>query len=353
MSATTSTASSDAAGQAVRGRAVQISKPNAAFELVDVTYAVPGHEEVRIKIEACGVCHSDSFPVQGHFPGLQYPAVPGHEIVGKVDAVGSGVTRLKVGDRVGVGWHGGHCHECLACRQGDFICCDKLDTPGITIAGGYAQYGNYREEVCALVPDGLSSVHAAPLLCAGVTTFNALRHSGAIAGDTVAVLGLGGLGHLGVQFANKMGFRTVGIARGADKAAFARELGAHEYIDSQEADAVQKLIKMGGARVILATATSARAMAPFIDSLGLNGHLMIVGASMEPLEVNTIALLGKRRSISGWPSGVASDSEDCMRFAALHGIKPMTEVFALADAAQAYERMMSGQARFRAVLEIK
>ncbi len=333
------------------GRAAQLVKPNTKLEFVSKNYAAPAARQVRIKIEACGVCHSDSFTFLGAFPGTVYPAVPGHEVVGIVDAVGDGVSRLKKGDRVGIGWHGGHCHECISCRSGDFIACIKLQTPGITINGGYAEYANFAEEVCALVPPELSPSEAAPLMCAGVTTYNALRNAGARPGDIVAILGMGGLGHLGIQFANKMGFRTIAIARGSDKAAFAKQLGAHHYIDSEAADAVDNLSKLGGAKVLLSTITNSDAMSPWVDALAINGRMILVGADMKPMQVSPVTMLRGRRSVTGWPSGTAKDSEDCLKFAALMGVRPMIEKFPFDKAQEAYERMMSGKARFRVVLE--
>lgn len=328
-----------------------ISAPGKGFEFKEVAVNAPTDHDVLIKIEACGVCHSDSFAMHGSFPGLNYPIVPGHEIVGIVEAVGARVGRLKVGDRVGVGWHGGHCSTCQSCRSGDFITCAKLETPGITKNGGYAQYGIFPEHACASVPAGMDPAIAAPLLCAGVTTFNALRNSGAVGGDTVAVLGLGGLGHLGVQFAAKMGFRTVAIARGDEKAEFAKSLGASVYINSEKEDVPKRLMEMGGAKVALATVTNSKAMSVLVDGLCIGGKLLIVGADMESLDVSPIKLIGGRRSITGWPSGTAKDSEECMEFAALTGIKPMIEKFKLKDATAAYERMISGKARFRVVIE--
>jgi D-arabinose 1-dehydrogenase-like Zn-dependent alcohol dehydrogenase len=333
------------------GRAAQIVKPNTALEFVSKSYAAPAPREVRIKIEACGVCHSDSMTFAGIFPGTVYPAVPGHEIVGIVDAVGDGVNRIKKGDRVGVGWHGGHCHECTSCRSGDFITCEKLKIPGISINGGYAEYVIFSEEVCALIPAELSPSEAAPLLCAGVTTYNAIRNAGARAGDVVAILGMGGLGHLAIQFANKMGYRTVAIARGSDKAAFAKELGAHQYIDSEKPDAVETLNKLGGAKVLLSTITNSDAMSPWVEGLGVNGRMVLVGADMKPMQVNPVSMLLTRKSITGWPSGTAKDSEDCLKFSALMGIRPMIEKYPFDKAKEAYERMMSGKARFRVVLE--
>lgn len=333
------------------GRIAQVSKPGGSLEFAKKEFGELGRRDVRLKIQCCGVCHSDSFAFHGGFPGLSYPMVPGHEIVGIVDEAGPEVGRLRVGDRVGVGWHAGHCSECESCRRGDFITCEKLQVPGITIHGGYAEYAVFPEDVCARVPEQLKSAEAAPLVCAGVTTYNALRNAGARSGDTAAILGLGGLGHLAVQFANKMGFRTVAIARGKDKESFAKELGAHEYIDSEEAGAVEKLKKAGGARLLLSTVTNSDAMTPWIDGLSVNGKMILVGADMKPMPISPTALLGQRRTLAGWPSGTAMDSEDCMNFCALTGIRPMIEIFPFDKAAEAYERMMSGKARFRVVIE--
>ncbi len=333
------------------GKAGVIEAAGGKLQMKDREFAAPARKQVLLKMQACGVCHSDSFAFSGHFPGLQYPSTPGHEIVGIVEEIGADVKRLKKGDRVGVGWHGGHCSECTACRAGDFISCNKLQTPGITFPGGYSEYGLFPEEVCAVVPEKMSSTEAAPLLCAGVTTFNALRHSKAIPGDTVAVLGLGGLGHLAVQYANKMGYHTVAIARGDDKKDFAFKLGAHAYINSETQNGAEELQKLGGAKVILATVTNSKAMSALVDGLCIGGQLLIVGADIEPLNVSPIQLIGGRKSITGWPSGTAKDSEDCLRFSALHNIKPMVELFSFAQANEAYERMMSGKARFRAVID--
>jgi D-arabinose 1-dehydrogenase-like Zn-dependent alcohol dehydrogenase len=331
-------------------RAVQIAKPHAPHELVERPVPKPERREVRIKVEACGICHSDSYPVEGTFPGIKYPIVPGHEVAGRVDAVGADVTTWKVGQRVGVGWFGGNCGVCPSCRRGDFIHCRVGKVTGLHYDGGYAEYMVAPIEALAAIPDDLSAVDAGPLLCAGITTFNALRHSGARAGDLVAILGIGGLGHLGVQFARRMGFHTVAIARGQDKKALALELGAHRYIDSQAEDAAKVLTKMGGAKLILATVTNAPAMTAVIEGLGIDGKLLVVGASPEPIEVTPIQLLGARREIAGWPSGTAVDSEDTMRFSTLQGVKPMIETYPLEKAADAYARMMSGKARFRVVL---
>ena len=331
-------------------RVVQVPRPNGAFELVERDIPEPGISSVRIKISACGICHSDSFTKEGTWPGIQYPRVPGHEVAGIIDAVGAGVVGWSAGQRVGVGWHGGHCGYCDSCRRGDFVTCKIApQIPGITYDGGYAAYMIAPAEALALIPDDLSPVEVGPLMCAGITTFNALRHSGAGPGDVVAVLGIGGLGHLGVQFAAKMGFETVAIARGADKGQLAKQLGARHYIDSQAQDPAAELSKLGGAKVILATATSGKAMGAVLGGLGVGGKLLIVGAA-DPLEVAPILLISGRRSVMGWPSGRSIDSQDTLRFSALTGVRSMNEVFPLERAAEAYERMMSGKARFRVVL---
>jgi D-arabinose 1-dehydrogenase-like Zn-dependent alcohol dehydrogenase len=310
----------------------------------------PGPREVRVKVQACGLCHSDSLTKEGHWPGIQYPRVPGHEISGVIDALGKEVPKWRAGQRVGIGWYGGHDGYCESCRRGSFITCQNLQIPGITRDGGYADYVVVPFEALASIPDDLSAVQAGPLMCAGITTFNSLRHSGAGPGDLVAILGIGGLGHLGVQFASKMGFRTVAIARGRDKEKLARELGAQRYIDSQSENVAEALKGMGGAKVVLATATSAPAMAATVGGLGVDGKLVILGAAMEALEVNTIDMLGGRKSVQGWPSGSSIDSEDTMAFSAMTGVRPMTEEYPLEKAAEAYERMMSNKARFRVVL---
>ena len=332
-------------------RAAQVTRPNGPLEIVEREIPEPGGGTVRIKVEACGVCHSDSFTKEGTWPGIQYPRVPGHEIAGIVDAVGSGVAGWKEGQRVGVGWHGGHCGYCDSCRRGDFVTCQIApQVPGIAYDGGYAEYMIAPAGAVALIPEGLSAVDVGPLMCAGVTTFNSLRNSGARPGDLVAVLGIGGLGHLGVQFAAKMGFRTVAIARSLDKEPLARKLGAWSYIDSKTQDPAAELLKLGGAKVILATVTSGKAMSAVLGGLGVNGKLIILGAAGEPLEVPGIPLLLGRRSIMGWPSGSSIDSQDTLAFSKLTGVRAMNEVFPLERAAEAYEHMMSGKARFRAVL---
>jgi D-arabinose 1-dehydrogenase-like Zn-dependent alcohol dehydrogenase len=332
-----------------RMKVVQVGKANSGLEVVERDVPEPGSRQVRIKVEACGVCHSDMLTVVGAFP-IQYPRVPGHEVVGVIDSVGADVPDWKPGARVGVGWHGGHCGHCNSCRRGDFITCREQKIPGISYDGGYAEYMIAPFEALAAVPDDLKSDEAAPLLCAGITTFNALRHSGARAGDLVAVLGVGGLGHLGVQFANKMGFRTVAIARGADKGPLAKKLGAHIFIDSTAQNPAAELTKLGGAVVILATVTDAKTMSAVIPGLAIDGKLVVVGVSGEPVEVPPLAIIGARRSVLGWPSGTAPDSEDTLNFSVLTQVRPVIETFPLVKAAEAYAHMMSGKARFRVVL---
>jgi D-arabinose 1-dehydrogenase-like Zn-dependent alcohol dehydrogenase len=333
-------------------RAVQIAKAGGPLEVVERDIPEPGRGAVRVKVQACGICHSDSIVKDGVMP-IQYPRVPGHEVVGVIDSVGEGVDDWKAGQRVGIGWHGGYCGKCEPCRRGQFFACVTGQVTGITYDGGYAEYMVASTTALALIPDELNFVEAGPLVCAGVTTFNALRNSGAVAGDTVAILGLGGLGHLGVQFAAKMGFRTVAIARGADKAAFAKKLGAHHYIDSQAQDVAAELQKLGGARIVLATVTDAPAMTATINGLGAKGQLYVLGAPHEPLTVAAFPLIAGKRGVQGWYSGVSIDSQDTLAFSALAGVKAMIETYPLEQAAQAYERMMSGKARFRVVLEMK
>jgi D-arabinose 1-dehydrogenase-like Zn-dependent alcohol dehydrogenase len=334
-------------------RVVQVAEPNGPLTLVERPIPEPRAGEVRIRVEACGVCHSDSFAKIGAFPGLAYPLVPGHEIAGVIDAVGPGVADWRAGQRVGVGWHGGHCNHCRPCRRGDFTSCVNLKIPGINMDGGYAEFMIAPVEGLALIPDDLKALEAAPLLCAGITTFNALRNSPARGSDTVAILGIGGLGHLGIQFAVKLGFRTVAIARGRDKEALARKLGAHHYIDSDGEDPAAELQKLGGARVILATVTSAKAMTRTIGGLGIDGQLLVVGATGEAIEVSPFQIIGGRRSVAGWPSGTPIDSEDTLNFSAMTGVRPMIETYPLERAGEAYERMMSGKARFRVVIQVK
>jgi len=321
------------------------------LEIVEREIPEPSSGHVRIKVEACGVCHSDSATKEGIWPGIQYPRVPGHEIGGIVDAVGQGVAGWTQGQRVGVGWHGGHCGYCDSCRRGEFVTCQiSPQVPGIAYDGGYAEYMIAPAGALAAIPEGLSAVDAGPLMCAGITTFNALRNSGARPGDLVAILGIGGLGHLGIQFAAKMGFRTVAIARGTDKEPLARKLGAWSYIDSKAQDPAAELLKLGGAKVILATVTSGQAMTAVLGGLGVNGKLIILGAAAEPLEVPGIPLFLGRRSIVGWLCGSSIDSQDTLSFSLLTGVRAMIEVFPLERAAEGYEHMMSGKARFRAVL---
>ena len=332
-------------------RVVQVTRPNGPFEIVEREIPAPGAGQVRVKVEACGICHSDAMTKEGLWPGIQYPRVPGHEIAGIIDALGAGVAGWKVGQRVGVGWHGGHCGYCDSCRRGDFVTCQVApQVPGIAYDGGYAEYMVAPASALAAIPEGLSAVDAGPLMCAGITTFNSLRNSGARPGDLVAVLGIGGLGHLGVQFAAKMGFRTVAIARGMDKEPLARKLGAAHYIDSHVQDPAAEMLKLGGANVILATVTSGAAMSATLGGLAVNGKLVILGAASEPLEVPGIPLMLGRRSIMGWPSGSSIDSQDTLSFSMLTDVRAMSEVFPLERAAEAYEHMMSGKARFRAVL---
>lgn len=334
-------------------RVVQVSRANGPFEIIEREIPEPGAGWVRVKVQACGICHSDSFTKEGTWPGINYPRVPGHEIAGIVDAVGSGVVGWTPGQHVGVGWHGGHCGYCDSCRRGDFVTCQiSPQVPGIAYDGGYAEFVIVSAGALALIPEGLSAVEAGPLMCAGVTTFNPLRNSGARPGDLVAVLGIGGLGHLGIQFAAKMGFRTVAIARGRDKEPLSRQLGASHYVDSQTQDPAAELLKLGGAKVILATVTSGKAMSAVLGGLGVNGKLIILGAAAEPLEVNGGLMIAGRRLIMGWPSGNSIDSQDTLSFSWLTGVRSMNEIFPLERAAEAYEHMMSGKARFRAVLSV-
>jgi D-arabinose 1-dehydrogenase-like Zn-dependent alcohol dehydrogenase len=332
-------------------RAVQVTGPNKSFELVEKDIPEPKSRTVRIKVQACGICHSDSFTKEGTFPGIQYPRVPGHEIAGIIDAIGPDVVGWKIGQRVGVGWHGGHCGRCESCRRGDFITCSNIQTPGISYDGGYAEYMIAPMEALALIPDELSAVEAGPLMCAGITTYNALRHSGALSGDVVAILGIGGLGHLAIQFAAKMGFHTIAIARGKDKEPLAKQLGAHQFLDSESDNVAAELKKWGGAKVVLATVTSSKAIAPVINGLSVNGKLVILGAAFDKLEISPLSLIGERRSIMGWPSGTSRDSQDTMFFSALTGIRSMNHIYPLEKASEAYDFMMSGKARFRVVLE--
>ena len=331
-------------------RAVQITRPKGPLEIVEREIPEAGAGSVRIKVQACGICHSDSLTKEGSYPGLQYPRVPGHEVIGLVDSVGPGVAGWMPGQRVGVGWHGGQCGYCDACRQGDFFACQTATRiTGVTADGGYADYMIAHASALARVPDALSDVEAAPLMCAGITTFNALRHSGARPGEVAAVLGLGGLGHLGVQYAVKMGFKTVAIARGSDKEPLARKLGAWHYIDSQAQDPAAELATLGGAKVILATVTNGDAMRAVLGGLAVNGTLMVIGA-IGSLEVNPLFLLSGRRSVKGWYSGTSIDSQDALSFSVLSGVRSMNEVFPIERVNEAFERMLSGKARFRVVL---
>jgi D-arabinose 1-dehydrogenase-like Zn-dependent alcohol dehydrogenase len=333
-------------------RAIQVNADK-QFELVERDIPEPGPGHVRVRVEACGVCHSDVVVKEAVWPGLELPRIPGHEVAGVVDAVGEGVQRWQIGQRVGVGWFGGNCGYCDACRDGDFVLCQNMLVAGVSYDGGYADYMVAPAEALAKIPDDLSAMDAAPLLCAGVTTFNPLRQSGARPGDLVAIQGIGGLGHLGVQYAAKMGFNTVAIARGKEKEAEARELGAHHYVDAASEDVAAALQALGGARVILTTVTNAAAMNAALGGLGRNGKLIVVGLSQEPLEVSTLQIVLSRLAIQGWPSGTSLDSQDTMTFSALQGVRPMIETMPLERAADAYERMMRGDARFRMVLTMQ
>jgi D-arabinose 1-dehydrogenase-like Zn-dependent alcohol dehydrogenase len=331
-------------------KVAQISKPGGDFELVEREIPTPGAGHVRIKVQACGVCHSDMLTKEGYWPGIQYPRVPGHEVAGVVDEVGAGVSSWKKGQRAGVGWHGGQDNTCRECRRGDFRNCQNAKICGISYDGGYQQYMLAPVEALVAIPDSLSDTEAAPLLCAGITTYNALRHSGALPGDLVAVQGIGGLGHLGVQFGNKFGYKVAAVGRGPENATLAKKLGASVYIDSQSKNAAQELQKLGGARVIVATAPSSKAMSELIDGLGPNGKLMVIGATFDPIEVTPAQLIGGSRTIQGWAAGTPADSEDTLLFAELSGVRPMIETYPLEKAAEAYARMMSGKAEFRVVL---
>ena len=331
-------------------KAAQISKPGGDWELVEHEISEPGAGQVRVKVEACGICHSDMLVKEGLWPGLQYPRVPGHEIAGRIDAVGDGVTEWKKGQRVGVGWHGGHDFVCEQCRRGDFAMCVNRKITGIDFDGGYAEYMIAPAAALAAIPDELPAEDAGPFMCAGVTVYNALRSSGAQSGDVVAVHGIGGLGHLGVQYARRMGFETVAVGRGRDKEALARKLGAHHYIDSGTGDAAAELQKLGGASVILATAPNAQAISGLVDGLSVNGKLLVPAAPAEPLTVSVLSLIMGRRSVAGWYSGTARDSQDTLEFSALTSVHPMIEKYPLSRVAEAYEQMHSGKARFRVVL---
>jgi D-arabinose 1-dehydrogenase-like Zn-dependent alcohol dehydrogenase len=331
-------------------KVAQITNPGSGFQLVEREIPKPGAGQVRIKVQACGVCHSDLLTVENAWPGIEYPRIPGHEVAGIIDEVGAGVSEWSNGQRVGVGWHGGHDGTCLECRRGDFGNCRNLKIAGISYDGGYQEYMVAPVEALVAIPESLSDLEAAPLLCAGVTTFNALRHSGAFPGDLVAVTGMGGLGHLGIQFANKFGYKVAAIGRGTEKSGLAKELGASVYIDSKATNAAEALQKMGGAKVILATAPSSKSMSELIDGLGANGKLLVVGATFDPIEVTPAQLISGSRTIQGWASGTPTDSEDTLSFAELTGVRPMIETYPLEKAAEAYARMLSGKAQFRVVL---
>ncbi len=331
-------------------RSAQVLKPNEPFSIVETDAPEPQPGHVRVKVEACGVCHSDSFTVTNAWPGLTFPRTPGHEIAGLIDALGTGVTTWSEGERVGIGWHGGHCGVCERCRRGDFITCVKLQVPGIAYDGGYAEYTIVPAIALARLPSELSAPEAGPLLCAGITTFNSLRHSAAGPGDLVGILGLGGLGHLAVQYASKMGFDVVAIARGAEKEELAKKLGARRYIDSNKSDVGAELTKLGGAKVVLSTVTSAKALEPVVGGLGIDGQLLIVGAAHEPLPLMTMYMINGRKSLKAWPSGTNTDSEDTMNFSVLTGVRAMIETRPLDKAQEAYDKMMSGDARFRMVI---
>jgi D-arabinose 1-dehydrogenase-like Zn-dependent alcohol dehydrogenase len=328
-------------------KVAQIPNPGADFQIVKREISTPDAGQVRFKVQACGVCHSDVLTKDGLWPGIQYPRIPGHEVVGMIDEVGAGVSEWTMGQRVGVGWHGG---TCIACRRGDFGNCRNMKIAGISYDGGYQQYMVAPVEALVAIPESLNDTEAAPLLCAGITTFNALRHSGAFPGDLVAVQGIGGLGHLGIQFANKFGYKVAAIGRGSENAALAKKLGASVYIDSKATNAAEALQKLGGAQVILATAPSSKAMSELIDGLGPNGKLMVIGAAFDPIEVTPIQLISGSRTIQGWASGTPIDAEDTLRFAELTGVRPMIETYPLEKAAEAYARMLSGDAQFRVVL---
>jgi D-arabinose 1-dehydrogenase-like Zn-dependent alcohol dehydrogenase len=331
-------------------RSVQVSKPKGPLEIVERDIPEPAPRQVRIKVQACGICHGDSITKEGIFSGIQYPRVPGHEVAGVIDSVGEGVTGWKIGQRVAVGWHGGHCGNCESCRRGDFITCSYLQVPGIAYDGGYADYVIVPTEAIASIPAELSATDAAPLMCAGITTYNALRNSGARVGDVVAILGIGGLGHLGIQFASKMGFKTIAISRGKDKEDLVKKLGAIQYIDSKSHNPVEELVKLGGAKIILGTASSGKGMTAVLGGLAISGKLIMIGASHESIEISPHLFISGRRSVVGWPAGTSMDAEDTLSFSVLSGVRSMNEVFPLECAPEAYERMISGKARFRAVL---
>jgi D-arabinose 1-dehydrogenase-like Zn-dependent alcohol dehydrogenase len=331
-------------------KVAQIARPGGEFQVIDRDMPDPGFKQVRIKVQACGICHSDVLTKEGLMPGIQYPRVPGHEVVGVIDALGEGVSGWSFGQRVGIGWHGGHDGECVFCRRGDFRNCRNLKIPGISYDGGYQEYMLAPVEALVAVPEGIDAAQAAPLLCAGLTTFNSLRHSGAMPGDVVAVQGIGGLGHLAIQYAQKFGYKVVAIGRGPANAAFANKLGASTYIDSTATNAAAELQKMGGAQVILTTAPNSKAMSSLIDGLGPNGKMIVLGAAFEPIEVTPMQLLSGSRALQGWVTGTPADAEDTLRFSGLTGIRPMIETYPLEQVAEAYARMLSGDAQFRVVL---
>ena len=331
-------------------KAAHVSHPGAEFQIVEREIPNPGAGQVLIKVQACGICHSDMFTKEGQWPGIQYPRVPGHEVVGIIDELGDGVSEWRKGQYVGVGWHGGHDGTCRACRRGDFRNCRNLKIPGISYDGGYQQYMVTPVEALVAMPETLGAAEAAPLLCAGNTVYNALRHSGAMPGDLVAVLGIGGLGHLGIQFANKFGYKVAAIGRGSENAALAKKLGASVYIDSTSTNAAEALQTLGGAEVILATAPNSKAMSDLFEGLGPNGKLMVIGVAADPIEVTPIQLVSGSRTIQGWASGTSADEEDTVRFAELSGVRPMIETYPLEKAAEGYARMISGKAQFRVVL---
>jgi D-arabinose 1-dehydrogenase-like Zn-dependent alcohol dehydrogenase len=331
-------------------KAAQVPKAGADFEIVEREIPNPNAAQVRIKVQACGICHSDELTKEGQWPGIQYPRVPGHEVAGIIDELGAGVSEWQKGQRVGVGWHGGHDGTCLACRRGDFRNCQNMKIPGISYDGGYQQYMVAPTEAVVAMPESLGAAEAAPLLCAGITMYNSLRHSGALPGDLVAIQGVGGLGHLGIQFANKFGYKVAAIGRGSENAPLAKKLGASVYIDSQAMNATQELQRLGGAQVIVATAPSSKAMSELFDGLGPNGKLMVVGVAFDPIEITPVQLITGSRAIQGWTTGTAADEEDTLRFAELSGVRPMIETYPLEKAAEGYARMISGKAKFRVVL---
>lgn len=332
-------------------KAAQVQEKGGDFIIVDIEKPAPKENEVLIKVEACGICHSDAFVKEGTFPGIQYPRVPGHEVVGVVEETGTNVSLWKKGQRVGVGWHGGHCFQCEPCRRGDFVNCKNAKVSGLSYDGGYAEYMTAPQEAVAAIPEELSSVEAAPLLCAGITVYNALRNSGIRPGDLVAVQGIGGLGHLAVQYSVKMGMRTVALSHSDSKEELAKELGAHHFINTERQNASEILQQLGGAHLILATAPVSTAISKVVNGLGNNGKLIAVAATTDPIEVSPLQLLMGRKSIAGWASGTAKDSEDTLNFSALTNTTPKIEEFPLEKVNEAYERMISNKARFRVVLK--